>query len=533
MANKNNQNLVSTGGVSFTNSNVNLKPQDLAPNNYLTIIWKDVKSNAVIITLDINDKQAIDYTNRLSNTIESAIQNNSFQYLGQNRYINLEAIGKYLAQNVIPAGTKRRVINALISVASGSSERLDNDTRNLLLNVFGTIADKTARKLNLTDPTSIFSQVAGENVLNYLGTLANQIQEHFNDLFRKKVNDNNQDTAQSNIQDIKTKHETKKYIGLLLGLTTSDTESYEITIPRKKVEDGSDYTTHLLPQPFKKEFQVKLTNKILSDTFNQTTEINAIEFTKNKLIEIAKSHTLFDIYIRLNSEKIYKISNVCFSSLSFSKDENEGNGYNASFTIEPVTSFKTKTVVSTKKFGTVSKKSGGTGGTSGSISRSRGKGSGGGKPISNLTNNGKKQNIKYSYWKQNKLIGTANSISQLQKMYPDYYVVQTNEANNKYQLKLKKSCSWCYDKKLNKVFTLNEYITQVNSQNYKHYFSWAWTSNGVTSNKQKELFLKNGKKPMNILAPSSYTKSGGRFPMRILNGGVVISKSGFWFKVIR
>ena len=301
MADNNNQNLVSTGGVSFTNSNVNLKPQDLAPNNYLTIIWKDVKSDAVIITLDINDKQAIDYTNRLSNTIESAIQNNSFQYLGQNRYINLEAIGKYLAQNVIPAGTKRRVINALISVASGSSERLDNDTRNLLLNVFGTIADKTARKLNLTDPTSIFSQVAGENVLNYLGTLANQIQEHFNDLFRKKVNDNNQDTAQSNIQDIKTKHETKKYIGLLLGLTTSDTESYEITIPRKKVEDGSDYTTHLLPQPFKKEFQVKLTNKILSDTFNQTTEINAIEFTKNKLIEIAKSHTLFNIYIRLNS----------------------------------------------------------------------------------------------------------------------------------------------------------------------------------------------------------------------------------------
>ena len=71
-----------------------------------------------------------------------------------------------------------------------------------------------------------------------MGTLANQIQEHFNDLFRKKVNDNNQDTAQSNIQDIKTKHETKKYIGLLLGLTTSDTESYEITIPRKKVEDG-------------------------------------------------------------------------------------------------------------------------------------------------------------------------------------------------------------------------------------------------------------------------------------------------------
>ena len=516
MADNNNQTLTLTGGVSFTNPDVNLTPQDLAPNNYLTIIWKDVKTGDIFSTLNINDKQAVDFTNRLNSIIEMGIQNNSFQYLGQNRYINLEAIGKYLAQNVISAGTKRRVINALISVASGSSERLDNDTRNLLLNVFGTIADKTARKLNLTDPTSIFSQVAGENVLNYLGTLANQVQEHFDDLFRKKVNDNNQDISQAN----KTDNKAKNYIGLLLGLTTSDTESYEITIPRKKVEDGSDYTTHLLPQPFKKEFQVKLTNKVLSDTFNQTTEINAIEFTKNKLIEIAKSHTLFDIYVRLNSEKIYKISNVCFSSLSFSKDENEGNGYNASFTIEPVTNFKTKTVVSTKKFGTVGKKSSRTGGTSGGISRSRGKGSGGGESTSNLTNNGKKQKIKYSFWQQEGRQGTANSISELQKMYPKYYVVETNDAQNKYKLIDKAKCGWCYDKKLNKVFTINGYIQTVTKQNYAYLFR-----NFLLSDKQIQFFAgaKNNYKPMNILRRQE--------GLRISNGGVVVNNK-IWFRVI-
>lgn len=516
MADNNNQTLVLTGGVSFTNPDVNLTPQDLAPNNYLTIIWKDIKTGDIFSTLNINDKQSVDFTNKLNSAIEMGIQNNSFQYLGQNRHLNLEAIGKYLAQNVIPAGTKRRIINALIGVASGSSERLDNDTINLLLNVFGTIADKTARKLNLTDPTNIFSQVAGENVLNYLGTLANQVQEHFDDLFRKKVNDNNQDTSQAN----KTDNKAKNYIGLLLGLTTSDTESYEITIPRKKVEDGSDYTTHLLPQPFKKEFQVKLTNKILSDTFNQTTEINAIEFTKNKLIEIAKSHTLFDIYIRLNSEKIYKISNVCFSSLSFSKDENEGNGYNVSFTIEPVTSFKTKTVVSTKKFGTVGKKSGGTSGTSGGISRSRGKGSGGEKLASNLTNNGKKQNIKYSYWKQEKLAGTASSISQLQEMYPNYYVIETNRADFKYQLKSKSSCAWCYDKNLNKVFVPNEYSQTVTKQNYKALFL-----NFLLSSNQVTFFTsaKNNYKPMNILRRQENLK--------ILNDGVLVNNK-FWFRVI-
>ena len=83
---------------------------------------------------------------------------------------------------------------------------------------------------------------------------------------------------------------------------------------------------------------------------NILTALVEIEKIKDKLIEIAKSHTLFDIYIRLSSEKMYKRTDVSFSSLSFTKDENTGNGYTATFTVEPVNEFETKVFVSNKKY---------------------------------------------------------------------------------------------------------------------------------------------------------------------------------------
>ena len=48
---------------------------------------------------------------------------------------------------------------------------------------------------------------------------------------------------------------------------------------------------------------------------------------------------------------MYTRSNVSFTSLSFTKDENSGNGYTATFTIEPVNEFQTKVFVSNKKYG--------------------------------------------------------------------------------------------------------------------------------------------------------------------------------------
>ena len=351
-------NSFSTTGVSTTNTVQELSASDLAPNNYLTIIWKDKNTGNVYSTLDINDKEALDYTISLSSAIENAINNSNISYVGQTKYVNLETIGKYIAQNAIPAGTKRTVINALIGLASGGKEKLSQGTINLLINVFGTVADKTARSMGFTDPHELFSQITGENTLTVFKQLGDKTKDFLDNVISKITKKNKEtDTVTSD-----SASQTQKYIGLLLGLTTSDSESYSANIPRKKVEDGSDYTTHIITDPFKKDFTVKLTNKVLSPEYNRTIEIEKIEFAKDKLIEIFQSKVLFDVYIRLSEDKIYKRSNVYFTSLSINKDESSGNSYTVSFTIEPINNFKSKVFVSNIKYGASS----GTGSSGGS-----------------------------------------------------------------------------------------------------------------------------------------------------------------------
>lgn len=366
--------LILTGGIAI-NQPKEIVPEDLAPNNYLTIVWKD-SSGKFINTLDIDNKSALQYTNDLNSAIDNAISNNNITYAGQNKYVNVESIAKYIAQNTIDAGTQRTVVNALIGLASGAGKRTPDQITNLMVNVFGNIADRTARELGFTDPHEVFSQIAGENVINVFKNLGKKTKDYLDDCIAKL---NGKPKSNLNSSDAKTE---KKYVGLLLGLTTNDTESYEVTIPRKKVEDGSDYTTHLLPQPFKKDFTVKLTNKVLSENFSQIEEITNIEFVKDKLIEIANSRTLFDIYIRLSADKIYKRSNVSFTSLSFDKDESSGNGYTCTFSIEPVGNFKTKTFVSNKKYGSGS----GTGNNNSST---------GNRPQKDKSSSGNPLNVKY------------------------------------------------------------------------------------------------------------------------------------------
>ena len=334
------------GGVATTTQQ-EIVLDNLVPNNYLTIIWKDTKTGDVFNSLDIDDKQALEYTIALQNSIDQAISSGKISYPGQNKYINLESIDKYLSQNTISAGTKRNVVNALIGLASGSRTSLNDSTKSLIVNVFGDISNKVAKSFGLTDPHEVFSSFANENTIKLFSELGNKTQEYITDCISRFTN-RNKDKITSNTEENKN----KTYAGLIMGLTTSDTESMDITIPRKKVEDGSNYTTHLLPQPFKKEFNVILTNKVLTPDYNRTQEIKNIEFIKDKLIEIANSRTTFDIYIRLSNEVMYKRSNVVFSSLSFTKDEGSGNGYTASFTVEPITTFKVKTFISNKKYGT-------------------------------------------------------------------------------------------------------------------------------------------------------------------------------------
>lgn len=413
-----------TGGITTVNTQIDLQPKDLCPNNYLTIVWKDVQTGQVVNTLDYDDTQAVEYTNKINASIDNAIRNNNVSYVGQNKYINIEAIGKYLAQNIFPAGTKRTVVNALINLVSGAGKSTTDDVVNLCLNVFGDIADKTARKLGFTDPHEIFSQISGQNVITVVGELANNTNNFLGSCVQKINNFLGTNLFSSYGQS----GNTVKYAGLLLGLTTSDTESYEITIPRKKVEEGSDYTTHLLPQPWKKEFNVTLTNKILSENFNQLIEIQNIENVKNKLIEIAQSRTLFDIYIRLSDDIMYKKSNVVFSSLSFTKDESSGNGYTATFTIEPINLFKTKVFVSDKKYKAVKTNTGtGTGSkASGTTNRKQ----------ADKSANG--NSFKYGVWQQENIYTNVKNKDELLKYTKSlsdlHYVIYSPKLNPQWQI---------------------------------------------------------------------------------------------------
>lgn len=405
------------------NINNDLTPDDLAPNNYLTIIWKDVQTGKIVNTLDINNEQAIKFTNDLTSAIEKGIESGKVTYAGKNRFINMESIGKYLAQNVIKTSTKRTVVNALIGLASGEGKRTPNHITNICLGVFGTIADKSARKLGLSDPHDLFSQVAGENVIDVFKQLGSQT-KNFLDNCISKINGSPKTNVVS--QD-GTKGNTKKFTGLLLGLTTSDTESFEITIPRRKVEDGSDYSTHLLPQPWKKEFSVVLTNKVLTSNHSRLAEIDAIEKTKDKMIEIARSRTLFDIYIRLSNDRVYKRSNVVFSSLSFTKDENSGNGYTANFTVEPFNIFKTKTFISNKKYGIKTTSSGGTGSKKTSTSSRK---------QDKKTSKG--NSLEYGYLSSLNTVSTSKNLDELKQIAkstkPQYFIVYSEQTNPKYML---------------------------------------------------------------------------------------------------
>ena len=76
--NTNNQNIIISGGVSETVRNNNYNAQDLAPNNYLTIIWKDTttKSSTTMLKELISTESSIQIQQELTNTIESAVSNN-------------------------------------------------------------------------------------------------------------------------------------------------------------------------------------------------------------------------------------------------------------------------------------------------------------------------------------------------------------------------------------------------------------------------------------------------------------------------
>ena len=436
---------------------------DLAPNNYLTIIWKDTKSNKVYNTMDIAQDEAIEYTNAINASIESAINNNKITYVGQNKFINIESIAKYIAQNKIKDSTRRRLANALIGLASGDPSKLTDNSINLLINVFGEIVDKTARELGYSDPHQIFSQITGQNVISTFKTLGTKTKD-FIDNFTGKINK----SSKTDLSSASGNNKAKRYVGLILGLTTSDTESYEITIPRKKVEDGSDYTTHFINQPFKKDFTVKLTNKAISSNYSRIDEINNIEAIKDKLIEISQSHTLFDIYIRLSNEKVYKRENVFFTSLSFAKDEDSGNGYTCTFSLSPVNSFKSKVFVSDRIYG-----------NSGSGNKNKNK--------SDKTNSGESLKIGYVGSKNEDEFSSFKKAKEFASKH-EYYILYSPNFSPEYKF-ISKNQVFEYKGVLYRMS--DTYFNISGRSDFQEYQKKRLPKRGVVANDKKKSVIKN------------------------------------------
>lgn len=212
-------------GVSSSNTNTDLTIDQLAPNNYLTIVWRN-KDGELANTIDVNNGCYARVTRDLNNTINQAISNNKIQYVGQNKFCNIETIGKYIANNTLGNNTQRRVANALINMSTGDPTKLPEMVSNTALNVFGGVAEKTAQNLGLSSPIGVFSQVAGENVISHLTNLSQKALD--------KLNKNKKQLNEPKDPDFTTTIDKTQYMGLLIGITTSDTESMDISIPRKK-----------------------------------------------------------------------------------------------------------------------------------------------------------------------------------------------------------------------------------------------------------------------------------------------------------
>ena len=121
------------GGITDPNT---ITVDKLAPNNYLTIVWRDKISGSIYSTYeDLATSQAeeLEYTTQLNNAINNSLVNTSYAYTGNRRYVNVESIAKYLSQNILPSGTKRIVVNALIGMITGDSRKVTNNAINCII----------------------------------------------------------------------------------------------------------------------------------------------------------------------------------------------------------------------------------------------------------------------------------------------------------------------------------------------------------------------------------------------------------------
>lgn len=333
-----------------------LSISDLAPNNYLSIMWKGNDSKSWVKTLKVDLEKYEAGLSLLNNTVNNAKSSGLYKIIN-NKYMNLGSVAKYFAQSSFDSYGARQAVTGLINILEDGKIQEDN-VLNAFLYYSGDILKDVAKDFGVNDVNPLIQQLAGQNILNNFNTFG------FLDSFCRSTQDWT-DKAESELNEkgiflpYSEDEIIKEYSGILLGITESDTHSIDIDIPRKRTESGYNYTSHVIVNPFKKDLKLKLTNKVINGSsyggatsslrngFDPIFEVKSIEAIRDTIESIAESKTRFDIYIRLSDEKYRCYTNLMFSSLSFDKSSSTGLSYDFSCTIEPVYEYVAKTYIFT------------------------------------------------------------------------------------------------------------------------------------------------------------------------------------------
>ena len=336
-------NQIIQAGTSKSDFTVN----DLAPNNYLTIMWNGYKGEKFKVqTLSVDVNRYNEMLDLITNSFNQT-KGNVLSSLVNNKYVNLGSVAKYFAQTTFESYGARQAVNGLVNIMQDGKIQND-DVLNSLLYYSGDIINDVAKDMNIADSNLLVQQLAGQNVLNdfspfkFLDSFCNKTQD-WTDKSEAILNEKAVEYPYS--EDVIS----KEYAGILLGITESDTHSVDIDIPRKRTESGYEYTSHVIVNPFKKDLKLRLTNKIITNDkkLDYITEVKNIEAVRDIIEQIANSKTRFDIYIRLSDRDYKCYTGLMFSSISFDKNSTTGSSYDFSCTIEPVNEYVAKTYIFT------------------------------------------------------------------------------------------------------------------------------------------------------------------------------------------
>lgn len=329
---------------------------NLAPNNYLSIMWKGSDSKTWVRTLKVDLEKYEAGLNLLNNAVNNTKTSGLYKIIN-NKYMNLGSVAKYFAQSSFDSYGARQAVTGLINILEDGKIQEDN-ILNAFLYYSGDILRDVAKDFGVNDINPLIQQLAGQNILNNFNTF------DFLDSFCRGTQDWT-DKAESELNEkgvflpYSEDEIINQYSGILLGITESDTHSIDIDIPRKRTESGYNYTSHVIVNPFKKDLKLRLTNKVINGAsyggvisslrtgFDPIFEVKSIEAIRDTIESIAESKTRFDIYLRLSDEKYRCYTNLMFSSLSFDKTSSTGLSYDFSCTIEPVYEYIAKTYIFT------------------------------------------------------------------------------------------------------------------------------------------------------------------------------------------